>query len=68
MQKGMYATACENKGDYKNKDGCHANEKIIEKIRQEDKSFCDFCSLPSNSDINVCVTLLKLWQTLPKAR
>ena len=68
MQKGMYATTCENKDDYRNKDGCHANAKIIEKITQEDKSFCDFCLSPSNSNINVCVTLLKLWQTLLKVR
>ena len=73
MAKDVYDTQedCEKLLGSNKKERCTANKGIIDKIWKEDKRFCSFCSSISNSVFiseNMCLTLLKVWQTLKKVR
>ena len=66
MQSGVYDTQedCETRIGGSNKERCVANKDIIEKSLKQDELFCNLCLIKSNSDMNICLALLKAWQTL----
>ena len=66
MQSGVYNTQedCERRIGESKKELCIANKDIIEKSLIQDELFCNLCSTKYNSDMNICLALLKAWQTL----
>ena len=70
MAKDVYEPQedCERILGSSTKERCTTNKDIIDKSLKQDERFCSLCSSIRNSDMNICVTLLKVWQTLLKIR
>ena len=69
MAKDVYDTQEDCNLGSSNTERCMANKEIIDKSWKQDERFCSLCSsTPTNSDMNICLALLKVWQTLQQIR